>query len=57
MYFIFLDESAERSETDDEGIERDSGDSDTDDRSHGPRSFTFNTIIEVSIKYIITVDY
>ncbi len=40
------DENAERPETDDEGIERDSGDSD-DDRM-GNRAFNFESILEVS---------
>lgn len=47
------DENAERPETDDEGIERDSGDSD-DDRM-GNRAFNFESILEVSKKHPIII--
>lgn len=46
--FLFLDENAERPETDDEGIERDSGDSD-DDRMGNSRTFNFESILEVRV--------
>ncbi len=45
--------NAERAETDDEGIERDSGDSD-DDRVSS-RSVDFNSIIQVSIILMSTI--
>ena len=43
---MYAGESAERPETDDEGIERDSGDSD-DDRISS-RAFNFDSILDVS---------
>lgn len=52
---MITDESAERSETDDEGIERDSGDSDDDSKGGTTRAFNFDAVLAVRTSSYISL--